>query len=269
MQIAAKFCRAMNFRWDGVITDKQNIREWMYQMAQYHLLDFTIIGGRFSLFPTVPYDSEFKWKRDGKPKISALFTDGNIKDLKVSFLSPEERQLFRAVVLWRQDKENGFPRTRSLTVRFTDQNDTDPEETFDMSDFCTTQEHAQRFARYALMVRRYVDHNITFKTTPQAGMGLEPGQYFRLVSHSTHTNRFDNGSIGPDGVIQAATPLENNSTIMYWKPGEKTASRLKRSLSLTERPRSRSYGERCSPKPWTRPLIGSTSARASATARMA
>lgn len=220
MQIAAKFCKAMNFKWDGVITDKQNIRDWMYEIAQYHLLDFTIIGGRFSLFPTVPYDSDFKVKKDKKPNYKALFTDGNIKDLKVSFLSPEERQLFRAVVLWRQDEENGFARTRSLTVRFADKEDTDAEETFDMSGFCTSKDHAQFFARYALMVRRYVDHNITFKTTPQAGMGLEPGQYFRLVSHSTHTNRFDNGSIGPDGKIQASTPVDNNTKIIYWKPGK-------------------------------------------------
>ena len=49
-----------------------------------------------------------------------------------------------------------------------------------MSGFCTTQDHAEFFARYALMVRRYVDHNIQFQTTPQAGMGLAPGEYFRV-----------------------------------------------------------------------------------------
>ena len=124
------------------------------------------------------------------------------------------------MVLWRENKKNGFPRTRSLSVRFADKPNKDAEETFDMSGFCTTQDHAEFFARYALMVRRYVDHNIQFQTTPQAGMGLAPGEYFRVVSHSTHTSRFDNGSIGPNGRIQSSTPLEDGSTIMYWSPGK-------------------------------------------------
>ena len=88
-----------------------------------------------------------------------------------------------------------------------------------MSGFCTSEEHAKTFVHYALMLRKYVDHSVQFQTTPQAAMTLQPGDYFRFVSHSTHTNRFDNGSIGPDGTIQAATPVQNGATIMYWNVG--------------------------------------------------
>ena len=50
-------------------------------------------------------------------------------------------------------------------------------------------------------------------------MNLIPGDYFRLVSHATHTSRFDNGSINSEGYISASTPVTNNSRILYWKTG--------------------------------------------------
>src|SRR6056300_356314 len=222
MAIAAKFCAANGFTWDGVISQQQNLREWIYQNAGYCLLDFTIIGGRFSLVPAVPYNSNYTINRNAKPAIKALFTDGNIRNMKVSFLSPEQRQLFRAAVLWRQDKVNGFPETRTLNVRLSNAqggSSSDPEETFDLSGFCTSQTHALIFAQYALKLRKEVDHGVTFETTPQAAMNLQPGDHFRLSSEVTHTSRFNNGSIGPDGSIQAADKLNGSYSILYWEPG--------------------------------------------------
>ena len=222
MASASQFCQANGFTWDGVIAENLNLRQWIFEQAGYCLLDFTIIGGQFSLVPSVPYNSAFKISPTTPPTIKALFTDGNIRDLKVTFLSPEERQLFRATVLWRQDTDNGFPQTRVASVRLADSQGgsaTDPEETFDMSSFCTTQEHAYAFARYALKVRKEVDHGIKFQTTPQAAMSLAPGDYFRLVSEATHTSRFLNGSIDSSGNVVSAQPINGSVGVMYWAPG--------------------------------------------------
>ena len=222
MKEAALFCQANDFTWDGVIDEKLNLREWIYEQAAYCLLDFTILGGRFSLVPSVPMKSNYQIDFDAKPEIKALFTDGNIRSLKVSFLGPEERQLFRAVVTWRQDQVNGFPETKTISVRLSNAqggNDADPEEAFDMAGFCTSQAHALTFAKYALKLRKEVDHGLTFETTPQAAMNLVPGDYFRLVSEVTHTSRFNNGSIGPDGSITSVDVLNGTYPILYWEPG--------------------------------------------------
>ena len=234
MKEAARFCLANDFYWDGVITENQNLREFIYQQASYCFLDFTIIGGRFSLVPAVPYHDDYVMARAedeeherAKPVIKALFTDGNTKDLKVSFLSPEERALFQAKVLYRKEKENGFAETKIVEARLSNSeggSEKDPRETFDLSVFCTNQEHAIKFAKFALRVRQKVDHGIKFATTPQAAMHLKPGQYFRFYSESTHTSRFANGVVTEDGTIQSQSIVLNGTSIYYWKPGDAEVS---------------------------------------------
>jgi hypothetical protein len=221
MQQAARWCHANGFTWDGVISEKLNLRQWIFEQAGYALLDFTVLGGQFSLVPSFPRNKEYKLSRDTLPKISALFTDGNIRNLNVAWLAPEERQLFKAVVKWRQETTNGFPRTRLLSIRLSDAqggSDTDPEETFDLSGFCTTEAQARLFARVALKLRKETTHGLSFETTPAGAMGLEPGAYFRLVSEATHTSRFNNGSIDRNGRVNTVGGLSNgNHRILYWK----------------------------------------------------
>ena len=186
MVTAAQFCHANQFFFDGAITDSKNLRSYIYEMAGYNLLDFTIIGGKFALYPSVPFKTDFSIDYTYKPDIKALFTDGSIKDLKVTFLSPEERQLFRATVVWRQNVINGFPRTRVYSIRLSDAaggSSTDPEEIFDISSFCTSKKMVEAFAKVALRLRKYVDHGVVFTTTPQAAMRLAPGDYFLSLIH--------------------------------------------------------------------------------------
>ena len=220
MTTAAKFCYANKFFWDGAIVDQQNLRNFIFENGSYCFLDFSIKGGRFSLIPAVPFNSNYEIDFDAEPPIKALFTDGNIKDLKVTFLSPEERQLFQARVVYRHEVVNGFSERRVLSCRFMDGDLKDPRETFDMSSFCTSRRHAEHFAKYILKIRKDVDHGLSFKTTPQAAMYLKPGDYFRLVSEATHTDRFENGLISESGIVQTqGNSILTNQSIFYWKPG--------------------------------------------------
>ena len=219
MTDAARFCKANDFFWDGVISSKLNLRDFIFDHAGYCLLDFTIIGGKFSLKPSVPINGNNEIDKTQKPDVKCLFTDGNISDLQVSFLSPEERQLFRAAVLFRKETENGFPETKSVLVQSAFGTVADPIETFDMSGFCTSSKQAITFAKYAINLRRLSDHGISFKTAPQYIQFLAPGDYFRLVSEVTHTSRFRNGAKLEDGTIVSKDDMTGNEDVLYWMPG--------------------------------------------------
>lgn len=241
MAAASRYCQANNFTWDGVISNRLNLRSWIFENAAYCLLDFTIIGGRFALKPSPITRSDGSIDRQGKPPISALFTDGNIRNLKVAFLEPEDRKSFKAVCLYREDTENGFPQVNSVTVKLSNNysstypeeagdHSNDPEETFDMTDFYTVPVAAEptqaiTFAMNAIRTRTLVTHSVTFQTTPEMAMGLQPGEYFRLVSEATHTSRFNNGAISDDGVVTSTTPLSDGSySVYYWIPGSTSVS---------------------------------------------
>jgi len=243
MKIAANYCKKNRYFWDGTITEKINLRDFLHRHAGYCLLDFTIIGGKFSLVPTLPFNDDFSINHgvniatgkkpifnDNLSKIGdenyvkALFTDGNIADLKVSFLSPEERQIFKANVLYRKEKANGFPETLSMLVSLLpayggSATGDDPIETFDLSGFCTSESQALDFAMFALKTRKEVDHGLSFNTAPQYVVGLVPGDYFRLVSEATHTSRFRNGAITPDGKVVSMDDLTGTKSVYVWKPG--------------------------------------------------
>ena len=223
---AAKFCEANGFYWDGVIADKFNIRDFIYQNAVFNLLDFSIIGGKFSLFPSVPFNSNFEIDEDAEPTIRALFTDGNTRNLKVTFLSPEERENFIGVALYRVETTNGFPETQSISLTSKAANKKNsvmekrPIETYDMSSFCTNDQHARIFLQHVIKLRELVDHGIMFETTPQSALGLQPGEYIRFISETTHTQRFENGCITEDGFVQSVGDIDlNGKEIYFWQPG--------------------------------------------------
>ena len=248
MRTSAKFCAKNGLYWDGIIPSTVNVREFMFQQASYQLLDFTIIGGRFSLYPTVPFNTDYSIDLTAKAgdknfPIKALLTDGNVRNFRCTFLSPEERQGFIAELKYREEETNGFPRTRVTRIRLNDKEGgyaRDPVEAFDLSQFCTTRSHALKFAKFALRIRQTVDHSVSFETTPDAAHNLAPGDYIRVavsIQHQetpTYFERLRTGSIGPDGTLQVNQGVgfnEKNVSAYYWRPGMPTV--LKAKMSFT------------------------------------
>jgi len=227
MVIAAKFCRANGFRFDGVVGDRVGLREFIHTNAAFSLLDFTIVGGKFSLMPSVPYNPAtfvIEPAQDITKSVKALFTDGNMKDMQVSFLPTQERQLFKATVAYRSEQENGFSSQRVTQLRFKDidgGSDADPEEFIDLTSFCTSSRHAKKIAEHKLLLRKHSEHNIQFKTTPSSALGLTAGDYIKVVSNASHTSRFNNGSVDQFGGVTSTTALADGTyTVFFWRPGQ-------------------------------------------------
>ena len=138
-----------------------------------------------------------------------------------------------AEVMYREEKKDGFPTTKAVTVRLKSRqaqggdkpggSKEDPTESFDMTQFCLSEDHAIAFAKYALRVRTLVDHSVSFETTPEMADGLTPGDFIRVTTEHTHFSRFDTGSIDSRGFIQSAAGLSDGShQVYYWPVGSNT-----------------------------------------------
>ena len=234
MQKSAKYCKNNQFRWNGIIDKELNLRVFIFENAGYCFLDFCIVGGQFSLKPGLPTDSNgfIRYnitRTQMESEVKGLFTDGNMKDLQVTFLTPEERRMFKATVMYRQDEKDGFPETRAKTIAYRKPGQGNdaflraaealPEEVFDMSGWCVDENHAKKFAAYALATRKDVDHGLTFETTPISVLNLMAGDYIRVMTETTHTSRFKNGSVDDDGNIISRETISGSQKVYFWKPG--------------------------------------------------
>lgn len=216
----AVFLEANKLYFDGVLSRPTNIREYISQLTPFFLCNFVISDGQFSIRPALPVTASGTIST-APVQIKQLFTSGNIyqDSFEVQYLEAEERKDFQAVMRYRRAIKNQLPRERNVAVRFNTTTELAPLESFDMSEFCTSRNHALLAAKFLLSARRRVTHLIKFRTSPY-GLNLAPGDYIKVVSEASPYSSARNGVIDNTGLITSATPLANGSyPIVYYKSG--------------------------------------------------
>lgn len=213
----SQFLEQNKLFFDGAIDQPTNVRQFISDIAPFFLCNFVISNGRFSIIPAVPADLTGSVS-DGPVQIQQLFTSGNIIEdsFSVEYLSTEERKNFQAVVRYRTAQRNQFPEEQTLVVRWSDLPESTTVETFDMTQYCTSRQHAFMAAKYFLSLRRRVTHTIKLRTTPY-GLSLAPGDYIRVLTQSSPYNAANNGVVDSNLNITAVTPLSDGAyMVSYW-----------------------------------------------------
>ncbi len=214
----ATFLEQNKLFFDGAIDSPVNLRQFIADTAPFFLCSFVIANGKFSLVPAVPHDTSGSITNT-PIQIQALFTSGNIIEdsFAVDYLQTEERKDFQAIVRYRKEQKNQLPEEVTLSVRWAEAGSTShPIESFDLTQFCTSRDHAFLVARYMMSLRRRITHSVRFKTTPY-GISLAPGDYIRVLTEASPYQPANNGVIDPDGDITSATTLpDGNYDILFY-----------------------------------------------------
>ena len=212
----SKFLRREELFFNGAIDSAVNVRSWIAEKAPYYLCDFILSDGRFSLKPALPVTDGGDISV-GAIEIKQLFTSGNILEdsFKLEYIESEERRIFKALVRYREEKENQLPIEKTVSIRRSEGTDILPEETFDLTDCCTTKEHAIKVGKYFLALRHYVKHTCSFKTTPH-GLDLAPGDYIRVTTETSPYNAAKNGTISASGDITSASTINDGTYNFYY-----------------------------------------------------
>ena len=219
----SRFLEKQELFFNGVIGENANLRQFITDMAPNFLCNFVIADGKFALVPAVPSKTNGSINT-GAVEIKQLFTSGNILEdsFKLEYLRAEERRPFKANVRYRQESRNKFPEEKVVEVKIKDRLKNDafankleglnidslPQEQFDLTQFCTSKEHAVKVAKYFLGLRELVTHTISFSTTIH-GLNLEAGAFIKVITESSPYSSANNGTIATNGQVTSVTHLDD------------------------------------------------------------
>jgi len=222
----SRFIEKQKLFFNGVIGDRSNLRQYISDTAPYFLCNFVIMDGKFSLLPAVPHMPDSGEINLGPVPIDQFFTAGNILEdsFKVEYLRSEERRPFKAVMRYRHEVKNKLPQEKVVEVKLPGQLEIHdinllPTEQFDLTQFCTSEEHAIQVAKYFLGIRDLVTHTISFSTTVH-GLNLRAGSYIKVVTTSSPYSSANNGTVSTDGAVTSVRDMPDGQyNVSYFKSG--------------------------------------------------
>ena len=202
---------------DGAISEKINIRSWGASTAQNFLLDLLMRNGKFALQPVANFY--------GPEEFTGLFTAGNILEdsFEMSYVDEQDRISPRISVVWREERETTtenskglFPVVREVTVREASTPEDAPLEKIDLSDYCTSRQHAIDVGKWQCRTRRLTTHTVTFKTVPDQA-ALDLGAVFKVGMETITYEQPSNGAISDTGAVTSWPPLADGTyPVLLW-----------------------------------------------------
>ena len=172
---SALFTAKYGLWFNGILNVSVNFREWLGRVSPYFLCYPRQIDGKYGVYPALPVSSDGTLDVGQiNPVMTFTVDDITAGSYQRNYLEAALRKPFCAVMVYRDQPENGIGTIKTTEVRYTGQALSGPFEQHDMSEFCVSRDHAVMAARYILAMRRWVTHTVTFATGPQAAQ-LAPG----------------------------------------------------------------------------------------------
>jgi len=179
---AATFTNANGFWFNGVIKESTNVRDWIDATLQYFLLRQARVSGKEAVSPLLPTNA------NGTIKTTAVsweftFTEEHVipDSFEITYTALADRKPFCAMVLWRQQDDNGIGIIRTAEVRYAGTAEDGPYEQHDLSSFCASESHAVKVGAYIISKRKHVTHRLQLGVKPDAfNSTLNPGDLVRV-----------------------------------------------------------------------------------------
>jgi hypothetical protein len=203
-----QFCIRNKLFMDCIIASPRSWREFWVEVAPYSLLEFARIGGRETLVPAVPYNPT-TGEITRTVNVNAIFNQGNIIEgsYKEEYLDygSNVQDLIATVVYTEVPDSAVFAKKRSIDVQRSDTLEIDAiRQTFDVSNFVSSQDQAVLIGKLLCNTRRYIRQAVEFKTFPTTDP-LSPGAFIYVDIGQNSWDAIRTGIIAADGALN--TPL--------------------------------------------------------------
>jgi hypothetical protein len=167
--LAANFTATNKFYWDGVIADSSNLEDWMQRMAGFFLLRVSDKNGKKGFRPRLPINGNYTINTGAISWVYGFTEEHLLPDgFQIEYIPLTERKPICAQMIWRQQPPNDIGFIRTTEVRIDGEAVDGPYEQFDMSQFCTWEDHAVKVGAYEVARRKYVTHSLRIKVKPDS-----------------------------------------------------------------------------------------------------
>lgn len=196
MQNLATFADEYGLHFNGMLEQSVNVIDYISSTAPFFLLSFISSGGQYQLQPLLPLNGSYAIKTTAITPV-IVFDEDNILPGSYSkvYFNLDERRNVRVSLLWREADPLIIGIQRTTSIRYTTTVSDAPIVQYDMTDFCTSANHATMYGKYELARRKYSTHSISLQT-PLLTTALKPTdiikvQRQRVNSHGNNRTEID------------------------------------------------------------------------------
>ena len=170
MSVAAWFTEVNGFTWDGILDEPANLEDWMREMAGFFLLRVSEKNGKKGFRPLLPITLATYQIATGSVSWKFGFTEEHLvpDGFQIEYIPLTERKPICAQMMWRQQPPNDIGFVRSTEVRIDGEALEGPYEQYDMTQFCTREDHAVKVGAYQVARRKYVTHSLRIRVKPDS-----------------------------------------------------------------------------------------------------
>lgn len=169
MTLAARFTATNGFYWDGVINEASNLEDWMQRTAGFFLLRVSDKNGKKGFRSRLPINGDYTINTGVISWVYGFTEEHLLPDgFQIEYIPLSERKSICAQMIWRQQPPNDIGFIRTAEVRIDGEAVDGPYEQFDMSQFCTRENHAVKVGAYEVARRKYVTHSLRIRVKPDS-----------------------------------------------------------------------------------------------------
>lgn len=182
LEVADLFLRYNNFTCNCYLAQSSNMADFTAKWAPYFFLIPTNRNGKRGLRPLLPINEATGQLSQNFADVKWQFTEESIitDSVEIFYYGAAERKPVVVQVMWRQQLTDEPGIVRTSEVRFAGTAPDGPYESYDLSEFCTREDHAVKVGAYILAKRAYTQHSIRFTLAPGDYSTLEPGDIVRV-----------------------------------------------------------------------------------------
>ena len=167
MTAAANFLNTNNFLCNGVVSQSQNLEDFLTQTGNQFLLRLSEKDGKKCFKPRLPVNADHTINSTNAISPVYGFSEDHILDgsFEIEYIPITERQDAKALVMWKQQNDNDLPIIRTSEVKQSGVSDPVIIQ-YDLSQWCCSESHAVKYGAYQIAKRKYITHTLRISVRP-------------------------------------------------------------------------------------------------------